>query len=315
MKKIFYLITIIGLFSIACDPKKTNPEPTGPRLIFKFKFDSTQTRLNNFGNPSPLPKSGNWGLSPVFHTMSAHYIELAPDSLSPLGTGNVLYKATEVGSGSDLAIDFSKAKFAGNNEEFYSVPLKNLTPGSYKWLRVSLAYQNYDIKFLYKNDTLPSPYNVGMYDATVASFVGFNTYLTSYKVRDQTITVNGNKKQGYGAMELFNLPAWFPAQLPTQFQAPASATTVPNPIGNTSPIPLGSCVVTGRFGDAAGFTITGTETSDVIITVSLSTNKSFEWKDKNGDHLYQPLNSANNALIEDSVVDMGIRGLIPIVTQ
>jgi hypothetical protein len=44
------------------------------------------------------------------------------------------------------AIDFSKSVFAGNNEAFYSVPLKNIAAGTYKWLRVSLAYQNYDIK-------------------------------------------------------------------------------------------------------------------------------------------------------------------------
>ena len=27
---------------------------TGPRLIFKFKFDSTQARLDNVGNPSTV---------------------------------------------------------------------------------------------------------------------------------------------------------------------------------------------------------------------------------------------------------------------
>ena len=85
MKKIFYLITIIGLFSIACDPKKTNPEPTGPRLIFKFKFDSTQTRLDNLARPSSIPV-GNSAQSPVFHKMSAHYIELATDSFCLLYT-------------------------------------------------------------------------------------------------------------------------------------------------------------------------------------------------------------------------------------
>jgi len=51
---------------------------------------------------------------------------------------------------------------------------------------------------------------------------------------------------------------------------------------------------------------------DDVITVSLSTNKSFEWKDKNGDGLFQPLNILNTG-VEDSVVDMGIRGLIPFV--
>ncbi len=307
MRHTFITVAAFVLLAVSC----TKPsEDTGPKLIFKFRFDSTQVRLNNFGNPSTLP-AGHGAQSPVFHSMSAHYIELAPDSLSPLGTGNILYKAAEVGSGSSLAIDFSKAVFAGNNEAFFSVPIRNITPGAYKWLRVSLAYQNYDIKIKYVNDALPIAN--GIYDGNVASFVGFNTYLTSYKVRSQTVTVNAAKKQGYGAVELFNLPPSFPAQAPIEFQAPPNATTVPNPLNITSPIPAGSCVVTGRFTVASGLTITGNETSDVVITVSLSTNKSFEWKDKNGDGLYQPLNGANNALVEDSVVDMGLRGLIPII--
>ena len=108
-------------------------------------------------------------------------------------------------------------------------------------------------------------------------------------------------------------PAGVPAQAARDWQAPASTTTtVPNPIANTSPIPSGSCVVTGRFA-TTGLIITGNETQDIVITVSLSTNKSFEWKDKNSDHLYQPLNAADNSVTEDSVVDMGLRGLVPII--
>jgi hypothetical protein len=50
--------------------------------------------------------------------------------------------------------------------------------------------------------------------------------------------------------------------------------------------------------------ITGTETSDIIITVSLSTNKSFEWKEVTFDGYYQP--DAG-----EFPVDMGIRGMVP----
>jgi hypothetical protein len=305
MRKFLFLSVLAVTMLSACE--KTE-EDTGPKLVFKFLFDSTQTRLNNFGNPVTVLPAGHAAQSPVFHSMSAHYIELAPDSLTPIGIGSILYKANEVGTAPNNAIDFSKSKFAGNNGVFYSMPIKNVTPGTYKWLRVSLAYQNYDIKIKYVSDA--QPLANGTYNGRVASFVGFNTYITSYTVKDQTVTVNGNKKQGYGAVELFGLPFGI-TQAPFEFQAPANATTVPNPIAFTSPIPAGSCVVTGRFA-ATGFTITGNETSDVVVTVSLSTNKSFEWKDKNGDGMYQPLNGANTA-IEDSVVDMGLRGLIPIV--
>ena len=171
MKKSFFILSAIVLFAVSCSKPS---EDTGPKLIFKFRFDSTQTRLDNFGNVATM-KPGNWAQSPVFHSMSAHYIELAPDSITPLGFGNILYKAAEVGISPNNAIDFSKAVFAGNNEAFYAVPLKNIAAGTYKWLRVSLAYQNYDIKVLYKNDALPAPYNSMMLDGRVASFVGFNT--------------------------------------------------------------------------------------------------------------------------------------------
>lgn len=49
----------------------------GPRLIMKFKFDSTQVRLNNLGQPSTVP-AGHGAQSPRFNKMSAHYVEFAP---------------------------------------------------------------------------------------------------------------------------------------------------------------------------------------------------------------------------------------------
>jgi hypothetical protein len=109
--------------------------------------------------------------------------------------------------------------------------------------------------------------------------------------------VNANKKQGYWAFETVG-------QI-IQGQAPPGATTVPNPIFATSPVPQGSCVVTGPF--ASPLVISANETKDIHIVVSLSVNKSFEWKDHNSpDGIYEP--GAG-----DTVVDMGVRGLIPIV--
>ncbi|MCB9034865.1 MAG: hypothetical protein H6553_13595 [Chitinophagales bacterium] len=301
MKKHILILLSIALLSTAC--KKEN----NPKLIFKFKFDSTQTRLNNFGQTATIP--ANHGTqSPIMHGMSAHYIELAPDSLTQIGKGDILYKASETSLGGENAIDFSKAIIKGNGEIFYSVPLKNVTAGTYKWLRVSLAYQNYDIQFRYRAN-LPV---VGLVDemlnAEVASFVGFNTYITSYNIKGETITVNGNRKQGYGAAKAYNIP--YDINVPAfSWQALAGATTVPNPISLTSPIPAGSCVVTGRF--LSNLTITGNETEDIVIVVSLSVNNSFEWYDVYGDNIFEPVDGMNNNAKLDSVVDMGIRGLIP----
>jgi hypothetical protein len=92
----------------------------------------------------------------------------------------------------------------------------------------------------------------------------------------------------------------------TSGQAPAGATTVPNPIASTSPIPAGSCVVTGKFNE--NLIINGNETRDVVITLSLSINKSFEWSEVTADGKYEPS-------IGENVVDMGLRGLIPTYTK
>ncbi|MCC6182966.1 MAG: hypothetical protein IT237_14145 [Bacteroidia bacterium] len=284
-----------------------NKTGNGPHLIFKFKFDSTQVRLDNFGNPSTIP-SGHSAYSPKFNLMSSHYIELAPTDFDSLGKGKVLYRAEEVTIAGQNAIRFSKSVVVRENVVFYAVPLSQVTPGTYKWLRLSLAYQNYDIP--YKANALPGNH-IGT--GTVASFVGFRNYVTKYMIGTHEIVPSSSvggpsaiHPQGYWGFgtEIPGYGFWW-----ADGQAPAGATTVVNPNFTNSPIPAGSCVVTAQFADMAGanqlLTITGSETSDIVVTVSLSTNKSFEFTDPNGDGYYQPENGNENP------VDMGIRGMIP----
>lgn len=193
--------------------------------------------------------------------------------------------------GGALAIDHDLSIAVGSDQAFLDIPLSDLDAGTYEWLRVSLAYQNYDIRLYW----LGVPFT-----GTVASFLGFNTYISNYLVHDSTVNVNGNRMQGYWGFEIHDPP--FPQDVITG-QAPS--TTVPNPINGTSPVPPGSCVVTGSF--PVPLTITGNETDDIVILVSLSTNNSFEWIDGNG----------NNRLDVESgletIVDMGVRGMIPTV--
>jgi hypothetical protein len=256
------------------------------QMRFFFKFDKSQARLNNFGQQSTLP-AGHAGQSPRFNSISAHYIELAPTAFTPLGAGQILYFNSETTSGGEKAIDFQKSIIVAEGEEFISIPLSSIQPGTYEYIRVSLAYQNYDI------DVLAAGVNA---TGRLASFVGYNTYISKFKVKDSEVLINANKKQGFWAFESpFGV---------IQGQAPEGATTVPNPIASTSPIPLGSCVVTGKF--AQPLVISGNETQDVHITLSLSINKSFEWIEVNADNKFEPLAG-------EIVVDMGLRGLIPIV--
>jgi len=295
VKTLFLFLLTTVVISCSGDEEDETPAPAEARLVFKFKFDSTQVRLDGFGNPSALPPN-HGGQSPRFNKMSAHYIEMAQSATTLLGNGAVLYHATETTAGGSTAIDFSQSTFAGNNETFFSVPLKDVAAGTYQYLRVSLAYQNYDVNF--RVNVSGTDYDL---TGTVASLIGFNTYLTNLKIKDSTLAVNGNRKQGFWAFETHQQGL---APSVVDSGQSTGTTTVPNPINSTSPIPAGSCVVTGPFSSA--LTITGNETSDIVITVSLSTNKSFEWAEHSTANYYEPLAG-------DSVVDMGIRGLIPIV--
>jgi hypothetical protein len=298
MRKYIFILLIIPFFSC-----KKEASSSSANLVLKFKFDPAQARLDNTGQPAALP-AGHAGLSPQFNGMSAHYIELAPQALTALGQGAVLYHAPETTAGGSNAIDFSKSTVVKDGEAFFSVPLKNIAPGSYEWLRVSLAYQNYDVQ--YHLDTVVSGIDfTGDYTGTVASYIGFNTYISSMKIKDNSIPVNANKKQGFWGFETTIAVSGINFENITSGQAPEGATTVPNPLFATSPIPPGSCVVTAAFAPGK-LTVTGNETKDIVVEVSLSTNKSFEWIDLLPDGKWEPGKG-------EQVVDMGVRGMIPTI--
>ena len=286
MKKFVVLFSlIVGAFAFfSCEDSDDVSEE--PHLIVKFQFDPNQVRLNNLGQPATIP-SGHAAQSPDFRKISAHYFELAPTAYTLLTEGTVLYHADETTQGGSVAIDFSKAVVVGEGEAFLRIPLSQVAQGNYEYVRVSLAYQEYTI----------SVRNAGTdYLGKLASFVGYNSYITTHSIGNNSFPVNANRLQGYWAFALNDFP------YATSGQAPAGATTVPNPIAATSPIPSGSCVVTGKF--AQNLIINGNETRDVVITLSLSSNNSFEWQEVTSDGKYEPS-------IGENVVDMGLRGLIP----
>lgn len=286
MKKRYRILFLVAFVLPFVSCSKDSNGTSEPMLVIKFQFDPNQTRLNNLGQPSTVAP-GNAAQSPTFNTISAHYLELAPNGNTQLGQGEVLYHASETTIGGSTAIDFSKSKIVSQGETFLKIPLSQVATGSYEWMRVSLSYQNYQINVR----------SAGVdYAGTLASFVGFNTYIGTVTIGNAIFPVNENRAQGYWAFALNNNP------YSTSGQALAGATTVPNPIAATSPIPAGSCVVTGRFSN--NLVINGTETKDVTVTLSLSINNSFEWHEVNADGKYEPSAGEN-------VVDMGLRGLIP----
>lgn len=309
MQNKLLLLGIAG-FLLGTSCKKTEATfdpPTEAKLIFKFKFDSTQVRLNNLGEPADVAP-GHAAQSPKMTAMSAHYIELAPNATTPLGMGDILYRAAETTAGGDSAIDFEKAVLVQHDSVFLTVPIKAIKPGDYEWLRVSISYQAADVSFLV--DTTVGPITVKKeFTGSIAGFIGYNTYIKEFTVGDSTITVNENKKQGFWGFYTLITNSLPPVsfKFATTGQAPEGATTVVNPIFNTSPIPTGSCVVTGAF-TPGKLTITGKEQQDIVVEVSFSTNKSFEWVEVVQDGKWEPTKG-------ETITDMGIRGMIPVIQQ
>jgi hypothetical protein len=308
-KNVFIVAAFASLFIISCN-KNRDVDTTSPyNVVFKFKFDSSQARLNNIGGSASIA-AGNAALSPKINAMSVHYLELASFATTLLGQGSVLYIADEDTSTGlvNKAIDFSKSTPVGNNETFLTIPIKDIAPGTYEYLRTSLAYQNLDISFRLDSTILnppAAPIVIAQdFPATIAGFIGYKTLINNLKIKTQTVAVNDRKLQGYWGFESTGTVSGFPFSIVKTGQAPANATTVVNPIFATSPVPQGSCVVTGAFAGGSKLVITGQETKDIIVTVSLSNNKSFEWKDLNGNGKWDPTKG-------EQVVDMGLRGMIP----
>jgi len=305
MKPLIICLAVLVLPLVSCqkDPTQPNADPSR-KLSFSVKFDPEQQRLNNIGLPANLP-NGHAAQTPEFQQMSIHYIELAANAFTPLGSGAVLFKGAETTKGGENAVDFDHAILIGNGELMTEISLKNLPPGTYEWVRTSVTYQNYLINFNLKN--LPIIGNLENQQGTVASFVGFNTFISSVTPNQKTLAVNDDKKQGFWAFETsFSAPLdVYNAVI--SGEAPAAATTVVNPLFLSSPIPAGSCVVTGKF--AKPLVITGNETGDIKVTLSFSVNQSFEWEDfnQNGQLDFY----ADDPIKNERIVDMGLRGLEP----
>ena len=288
MRQLSLWVALCCCLIFSCSEEESTTTTSEPRLIIRLNFDANQERLDNLGQPASIP-DGNAALSPSIQQMSAHYVEFSPSAQTPLGDGSVIYKGVETNAGGAMAIDFQEAFFAGDDGVLLNVPLSNLNPGTYNWVRVSLSYQEGDIQLRVNGNDITG---------RLASFVGYNTYISSFNLNDELFEVNDDRLQGFWAFEALGYSSFG--------QAPPGATTVPNPLFNSSPIPQGSCVVTGEFNEA--FVITGNEEEDITVTLSFSINQSFEWTEVNFDGKYEPE-------IGEQVVDMGLRGLIPMTSN
>ncbi len=299
-----YSMRILGLACYllvsSCDRDVT----TFNKAYFTITFSPDQERLNNFGEPVGVA-AGHAAQSPEIQYMSVHYIELMTDSLVPYKDGITLFSAPETNAGGAPAIDFDQAILAEDGVSFANVQLSRIPPGTYTYIRASVAYQQYAVSF--NIEDVPVLGTLTDQQGIIASFVGYNTYISTLTIDQKSVDIDANKLQGFWGFESQLTGAAAPYSDIYTGQSPAGATTVVNPIHATSPIPSGSCVITGRFDPP--LIVEEGETRDLDLVFSFSTNQSFEWVDDNTNGIWDI--NATTPESTEQVVDMGLRGLIP----
>lgn len=300
--KFFPLFLFLAIAFISCNSKTEDPIANGSEatLRFKFKFEENQERLNAIGEPATIAV-GNAAQTPLFNQLSVHVIDLSPNRFTPYGEGFLAYKGAETTTGGANAVDFERAIVAEEGVFFMEIPIHSIPIGTYEYSRVSVSYQNYAIQF--NINEIPLVGDLNNQTGTIASFLGFNNYITSATIKDKNITVNDDKPQGFWAFETnFDVPY---EQYDQVYSGESASTTVVNPLAGDSDIPAGSCIVTGAFDTP--LVITGEETEDIEITLSFSINNSFEWRDDNGNGQLDFYGDGTDA---EQVIDMGLRGMV-----
>jgi hypothetical protein len=277
-----------------------------PLVHFRVKFDPLQERLNAMGSPAGITP-GRAAQTPLINAIGVQQIELATNNSTALGKGVVVLSTPTTVAGGETAIDFNQLKFAKDGEIFFSVPMSQLGIGRYEFVRVAVAYQNFDVLFNMLNVPFSGSFNDER--GTLASFLGDNNYLTQYRISSKDETINGNRKQGYWGFESKLASAYASNNRMYNGQAPDGSTTIVNPIYLTSPQPSTACFVTGKFDTP--LSITGKEAQDLTVTLSFSTNRSFEWEEsivRNGKW-DADRQAALTAPTIERVMDTGLRGL------
>lgn len=264
-------------------------------------------RLDNDGNPvSPLP--GNGSMSPIaINQLAINYIELVQTDTTGYKEGVIIYKAPETYIGGELAIHFDSLIMTSPGDDFFNVNLKKIPAGTYKYIRISVAYISYDIPL--NIAAIPGLGEVNDTRATFASLLGFRTYVNSITPLLIPKEINDNKERGYWLLEtqiaapnegLSTIYSW---------QLESDNITSVNVLAGSAPIPSTQGVMTGMFDSP--LEVLEEDTRDIRIHLGLSTNGIFEWEDSNSNGFWDF--NASDIYLSESVIDFGIRGVTPTV--
>lgn len=296
----FFLSAILMFSLFGCNKK------SDAFVHFKIKFDPLQERLNSTGLASNVAP-GRAAQTPSMNSIGISALEISPNSTTPFGLGMVVLTTAETIINGTKAIDFAQVKTAREGDIFISIPIQDITPGKYEWIRTSVAYQNLDIQFNLTN--APSAGNFLDERGTLATFIGYNNYVSKHKTWSKEETINDYCKQGFWLFESKLQTAYSAYNKVYSGQTAGNSITFVNPITQTSPYPNGACAVTGRFDTP--LSISGKEEQDITVVLTLSVNRSIEWEEtitRNGKWDIN-MQSRNDAILIEPIMDMGLRGL------
>lgn len=289
-----FLLTIFLFFSCS-DNESSEPNVTNSNLIFKIKFNSSQERLDSFGQIADIP-NGNAAQSPNISLTSIHYIELVPNENTQFGEGEIVYRGAETDAAGETAIDFDNAIIVGNNEIFKTIPIETINTNNYSYIRIMATYQKGTFDFLHPDGTIvEGEYNL---------FLGNKTFFSELQADGCGVINNFNTNSDYGYCH-FGVPESPSDPGICGITIIQGDITEVNPINASSSVPENHGVITGVFEN--GLNISGNEPDDIVITLSLSTNNSMEWSETIDNGFYESYHQ------DENFVDCGFRGLIPFV--
>ncbi len=271
---IFLLIPLI-LLILSC--RRTDDSPPDGRypyqtaLHFIIKFDSIQDRLDNNGGLSVIP-GGHSVQTPIYNQIAINEIEFLEDSLTAYGYGKTLLSEENL--------------FMNNGSLDLTMYMPGETQTTFHWLRIYFSYQNVSVKCKINGDIVTG---------TMLSFLKTHTGLYPSQIGDSIIRNDSSRYQGEWFLEVDT--SGFGTLL--HGQTPQGSLTQPNILHYSWPVQTNSMyVLTCPINPGLYFNKTPSKT----ITISVSTNKSFEWVEHSDPNYFEPLDG-------DTIIDFGIRGI------
>lgn len=297
MRKITFLFAVPLCFTLCSSCHKDVKDFT--YLNFSIAFDPMQDRLDNQGNPAPLA-AGHGAQSPDMENVRIQYIEFVPDANTAYKDGEQLFKANQYNFGGTYAIYFDSTLDAVPGGRFYSLNLKRLPAGTYRYVRVHVSWQHCMVQYDLNN--VPGTGTLSDLSGDLACTLGDASYYGMFAVGDSSLPVNAVLYPG-----VWKLSAVLPDPSMSRIiggQCPPGNITEVNPLYASSPVPPQTNIVTAAFDDP--LVLADDETRNLNVTLTLSVNQSIEWDDSNGNGAWDVDYTGSST---EPLVDVGIRGM------